>query len=107
MDPFLAILMVVGNVLTAAIFGLAGGYMWNKGVIGELRRVKTDVLALESELADFQTRVVKLSKQRAADASTEVRQERKSLVEEATLRLAEESTSDPKKRPSVVSFRRR
>ena len=94
-----------GFLLISVVFGVVGGYIWNQGVLGVVRRTEMRTSALETEIADLQTRVVKLSKQRAADASVEARQSRKSLEEEAQERLnLESSPARATARPSVINF---
>jgi len=73
------------------------------GVRGALRAIVSRLKHLESEQTELETRVMRLQKQRAADASIGARAEKRNLTEEAIERL-QLKPPDDKKRPSAVNF---
>jgi hypothetical protein len=91
------------NVLVGVVVGLIVLPIAWIGVRGALRVIISRIKHLESEQIELETRVNRLQKQRAADASIVAREETRTVQQQAVERLSE-PLLDGTKRPSVVSI---
>lgn len=92
---------VVSLLLTGAGAVLIAVPLAWLGVRGQMRAIISRLKTVESDLADAETRISKLQKQRAADVSVDVRRDAKSLKDEAEVLLSQPRAPG---RPSAIHF---
>jgi len=95
-DAYIIVLLSLAPVV-ALVLCVVGGYI---GVRGALRATNRILSEHSDDLASLDTRLSRLQRQRASDASVEAREATKSLHQEAVDRLTAEQHSGG--RPSIV-----